>query len=171
MSATLLFEVGAEELPPSDLPDVLDALRTNAARDLADARLPYESLTIYSTPRRLAILARGLADRQPSQRGMVTGPPKKAAFDAAGKPTKAAEGFARSQGVGVDQLVTISTERGDYIAVDRVEEGRAASCPTCWRGSSRHCRSRNRCAGATASHGFLALCAGSSRSSTTSFCP
>ena len=127
MSVTLLFEVGAEELPPSDLPDVLEALRTNAARDLADARLPYESLTIYSTPRRLAILARGLADRQPSQRGTVTGPPKKAAFDASGKPTKAAEGFARSQGVGVDQLVTISTERGEYLAVDRVEEGRAAA--------------------------------------------
>jgi glycyl-tRNA synthetase beta chain len=118
--------VGAEELPPSDLPAVLDALRTNAARDLAEARLTYESLTIYSTPRRLAILVGGLADRQPSQRGMVTGPPKKAAFDATGKPTRAAEGFARSQGVGVDQLVTISTERGEYLAVDRIEEGRAA---------------------------------------------
>jgi glycyl-tRNA synthetase beta chain len=58
---------------------------------------------------------------------MVTGPPKKAAFDAAGKPTKAAEGFARSQGVAVDQLVTINTERGEYLAADRLEEGRPAT--------------------------------------------
>jgi glycyl-tRNA synthetase beta chain len=127
MSATLLFEIGAEELPPSELPGVLQALAESAAKDLDDARLSRESLTVYSTPRRLAIFVRGLATQQPSRRTLVTGPPKKAAFDAAGKPTKAAEGFARSQGVALDQLQTITTDRGEYLAVDRLEEGRPAA--------------------------------------------
>lgn len=127
MSATLLFEVGCEELPPSELPAVLAVLGDNAARDFGQARLAYETLTVHASPRRLALFAGGLADRQPSQRTTVTGPPKKAAFDAAGKPTKAAEGFARSQGVAVEQLTTIRTERGEYLAVDRLEEGRPAS--------------------------------------------
>ncbi|MBI2205870.1 MAG: glycine--tRNA ligase subunit beta [Candidatus Rokubacteria bacterium] len=127
MSATLLLEVGAEELPPSELPTVLAALGDNAARDLGQARLTYETLTVQASPRRLALVVVGLVDRQPPQRTTVTGPSKKAAFDAAGKPTKAAEGFARSQGVTVEQLMTISTERGEYLGVDRLEEGRPAA--------------------------------------------
>lgn len=126
MTRTLLFEVGAEELPPSELPGILATLAASAARDLGQARLAYEGLTVYSTPRRLALFVRSVAGRQPSQRTMVTGPPKKAAFDAGGKPTRAAEGFARSQGVRLELLVTINTDRGEYLAVDRLEEGRAA---------------------------------------------
>ena len=103
MTRTLLFEVGTEELPPSELPAVLDALSENATHELGEARLPFETVRVYSTPRRLAVQVAGLADRQTARRITVTGPPKKAAFDAAGRPTRAADGFARSQGVTVDQ--------------------------------------------------------------------
>ncbi len=127
MSHALLFELGTEELPPSELPTVLPALREHAARALADARLGFEALEVYSTPRRLALLVTGLAERQQARRTTVTGPPRKGAFDAAGKPTKAAEGFARSQGVALDQLRTIDTDRGEYVAVDKEEPGRSAA--------------------------------------------
>ena len=126
MTRTLLFEIGTEELPPSELPAVLDALSENATHELGEARLPFETVRVYSTPRRLAVQVAGLADRQTARRITVTGPPKKAAFDAAGRPTRAADGFARSQGVTVDQLVTITTERGEYLAVDRVDPGEEA---------------------------------------------
>jgi glycyl-tRNA synthetase beta chain len=122
----LLFELGTEELPPSELPTVLGALEERAASDLRDARLGFESLHVFSTPRRLAVSVTGLDGHQAALRTRAVGPPKKAAFDATGKPTRAAEGFARSQGVTVADLLTIATERGDYLAVDREEPGRPA---------------------------------------------
>lgn len=127
MTHSLLFEVGAEELPPSELPAVLHALEETAARLLGEARLPFASLRVYSTPRRLAVAVEGLAASQATQRVTVTGPPCKAAFDAAGAPTRAAEGFARAQGVSVDRLIVIETERGAYVAAEREEGGAAAA--------------------------------------------
>jgi glycyl-tRNA synthetase beta chain len=127
MSHTLLFEIGTEELPPSELPAALPALEQAAVRALGEARLAFERVQVYCTPRRFALVVSGLAARQEPLRTTITGPPKKAAFDAAGKPTKAAEGFARAQGVAVDQLITIDTERGEYLAADRTEPGRDAA--------------------------------------------
>ena len=69
MSHALLFEVGTEELPPSELPVVLRALEAGASRLLVESRLAYESLRVYSTPRRLAIAVGGLAERQESPDG------------------------------------------------------------------------------------------------------
>jgi glycyl-tRNA synthetase beta chain len=126
MSHALLFEVGTEELPPSELPLVLPALQGTAARLLQEAHLPYESLRIYSTPRRLAVVVGGLAESQDRQTVTVTGPPKKSAFDPTGKPTRAAEGFARAQGVPLDRLKVIMTERGEYLASEREEGGQPA---------------------------------------------
>ncbi|MBI2217189.1 MAG: glycine--tRNA ligase subunit beta [Candidatus Rokubacteria bacterium] len=126
MSHTLLFELGTEELPPSELPTVIAALEERAARDLREARLGFESLRVFSTPRRLAVSVTGLDGHQAALRTRIIGPPRKAAFDATGKPTRAAEGFARSQGVTVGDLLTINTERGDYLAVEREEPGRPA---------------------------------------------
>jgi glycyl-tRNA synthetase beta chain len=125
MSHALLFEVGAEELPPSELPGVLRALGTSAARMLADAGVGYELLRVYATPRRLALTVRGMAEVQERRTVTVTGPPKKAAYDAKGAPTKAAEGFARAQGVPLDRLVIIATDRGEYLAAEKEEGGQA----------------------------------------------
>lgn len=127
MSHTLLLEVGTEELPPSELPAVLRALEEGATRLLADVQLTHDALRVYSTPRRLAVLVEGLAERQARHTVTVTGPPSKAAFDGSGKPTRAAEGFARAQGVSLDQLRTIRTERGEYLAVEREEGGQPAA--------------------------------------------
>lgn len=127
MTHSLLFEVGTEELPPSEMPAVLPALIDNARKLLEDARLGFETARHFATPRRLAIVVDGLADRQTPLTTTVTGPPKKAAYDAQGKPTKAAEGFARSQGVSIEQVRTVQTERGEYLAVERREAGRAAA--------------------------------------------
>jgi hypothetical protein len=102
-------------------------LLARSLRRLRDARLPFETLTVYSTPRRLAVLVRGLIGRQASQRTTVTGPPKKAAFDAAGQPTKAAEGFARSQGVSVAELTTITMKRSHTCGRTRSPVGLPSS--------------------------------------------
>src|SRR5262249_46305802 len=126
MSHSLLFEIGTEELPPSELPLVLRALGETAMRLLQQARLGYESLRVYSTPRRLTVAVGGLGGDQERQTVTVMGPPKKSGFDAAGRPTRAAEGFARAQGVALDRLTTILTERGEYLAVEREEGGQPA---------------------------------------------
>jgi len=122
----LLFELGTEELPPSDLAAVLGALDDGARRMLEEARLGFAGLRVHSTPRRLALFVDGLQPEQTTVTVTVTGPPKKAAFDADGKPTRAAEGFARAQGVAVGSLITVATERGDYLAAQREERGRPA---------------------------------------------
>lgn len=126
MTRSLLLEVGAEELPPSELPAILRALEEAAAQVLEEARLGRPAVQVLASPRRLALLARGLDARQARQRVTVTGPPRKAAFDASGRPTRAAEGFARSQGMAVDALRIVQTERGEYLAAEREEGGGSA---------------------------------------------
>lgn len=126
MSRSLLLEVGTEELPPSELPAILRALEEGAGRALEEARLGRPAVEVLSSPRRLAVLAQGLDARQARQRVAVIGPPRKAAFDASRRPTRAAEGFARSQGVSVDALRVVETERGEYLAADREEGGQPA---------------------------------------------
>jgi len=123
MSHALLFEVGTEELPPSELPTVVRALEAAAVRMLGDAQVSHGDLRVYSTPRRLAVAVAGVAGRQDRRTVTVTGPPKKAAFDPSGVPTRAAEGFARAQGVPLDRLKVIPTDRGEYLAVEREEGG------------------------------------------------
>ena len=127
MSHTLLFELGTEELPPSELPVVLGSLEESPKRLCGEARLATGPVRVFSTPRRLAFVVLEVAERQAAEIKTVTGPPMKAAFDAAGRPTKAAEGFARSQGVPIDALRTIQTDRGEYLAVERREAGRSAA--------------------------------------------
>jgi glycyl-tRNA synthetase beta chain len=127
MTGALLFEVGTEELPPSELPEVLRALGEEAPRLLAEARLSFESARVFATPRRLALAVEGLAPHQERQTATVTGPPRRAAFDAGGAPTPAALGFARAQGVAVDRLKIVRTDKGEYVAVEREEGGQPAA--------------------------------------------
>jgi glycyl-tRNA synthetase beta chain len=123
MGKELLFEIGTEEIPSGYLPPALEDLRTVASRLLAEQRLTFAGIRSLGTPRRLTLFVDGLIERQADQRREVVGPPKAVAFDAEGKPTKAAEGFARAQGVPVDTLRVRTLDRGEYLVAIQEEQG------------------------------------------------
>jgi glycyl-tRNA synthetase beta chain len=124
--ADLLFEIGAEEIPAGFVPAALGQLETDLARALADARLAHGEVKAVGTPRRLAVWAREVGPRQSDARTEAFGPPVAQAYDAEGKPTPAALGFARSQGVDVSALTRAQTPKGERVAVAKVEKGRKA---------------------------------------------
>ncbi len=115
MSRDLLFEIGVEEIPSRPLYDATVQLKTDAAKALAEARLGYETLETFGAPRRLVLRVTGLAEGQEDRTLRAKGPAVKAAFDADGNPTKAAEGFARGKGVSVADLVRESEGGGEYV--------------------------------------------------------
>ena len=125
-SADFLLEIGTEEIPAGYIPPVLDQLREVAAQSLTEARLPFEDVRTLGTPRRLTLWVKGLTTLQPDQVTEVSGPPKRVAYDGDGNPTKAAIGFAKAQGVNVEDLKIVETERGEYVAVDKLEKGQSA---------------------------------------------
>jgi len=127
MGKELLFEIGTEEIPSAYLPAALAELSAQAARLLAADRLASTEIRALGTPRRLLLFVDGLPPRQADARREVIGPPKSAAFDAEGKPTRAAEGFARAQGVPVERLAVRTLERGEYVVA--VQEARGAATP------------------------------------------
>jgi len=127
MPTELLLEIGSEEIPAGFLPGALDALGELAAGALKESRLSHGAVTTMGNPRRLALIVREVAERQEDSVREVTGPPKKAAYDTDGRPTKAAEGFARSQGVDVGSLKVISTDKGEYLCAVIDEPGRPAT--------------------------------------------
>jgi glycyl-tRNA synthetase beta chain len=124
--ADLLFEIGAEEIPAGFLPPALQQLQDDLSRALGAARLGCGEIQSLGTPRRLAVFARDVAARQADATSQALGPPWSQAFDAEGKPTPAALGFARSQGVDPSRLERFQTPKGERIAVTRVERGRKA---------------------------------------------
>ncbi len=124
--ADLLFEIGAEEIPAGFAPAALRQLSEDLAKALDDARLGHGEVRAVGTPRRLAVWARDVAPRQGDAISQALGPPVAQAFDAAGNPTPAAAGFARSQGVEVSALERVDTPKGTRLAVTRVEKGRRA---------------------------------------------
>jgi len=124
--ADLLFEIGAEEIPAGFVPPALEQLERDLARALDDARLSHGEVKAVGTPRRLAVWARDVAARQPDAQSQALGPPVAHAFDAEGKPTQAALGFARSQGVEVSALERAPTPKGERLALTKVEKGRKA---------------------------------------------
>ncbi|NDY43082.1 glycine--tRNA ligase subunit beta [Dissulfurirhabdus thermomarina] len=122
----LLFEIGTEELPAGFLPGALEALEDLARRGLEAARLAHGPVRTLGTPRRLALFVDGLAEAQADLEERLTGPPAAAAFDGKGRPTRAAEGFARKHGVDVSALSVEETDRGAYVVLDRRVPGRPA---------------------------------------------
>jgi glycyl-tRNA synthetase beta chain len=124
--ADLLFEIGAEEIPAGFVPGALEQLERDLAKALDDARLLHGEVRSVGTPRRLAVWARDVAPRQADARSEAFGPPVAQAFDAEGKPTAAAIGFARSQGVDVSALVRAQTPKGERVSVTKVEKGKKA---------------------------------------------
>ncbi len=122
----LLFEIGVEELPVDDVVAGASQLETLARQELGKARLGFAELKTTGAPRRLVLQVKGLAPRQADEEQAVKGPPVKAAFDAQGNPTRAAEGFARKQGLTVDDLVRRSDGSGEYLYAVRTSIGRPA---------------------------------------------
>jgi glycyl-tRNA synthetase beta chain len=126
-TSDLLFEIGTEELPWTVIRGTIAHLDGAARAAFERARLSARSVQVYGTPRRLVVIAEGVATRQAEATTQVVGPPASAAFDAEGKPTRAAEGFAKSQGVAVGDLTVVTTEKGRYVAVARAEARQAAA--------------------------------------------
>ena len=105
MAKDLLFEIGAEEIPAGFMPNILGQLKQLAETKLNDAHLPFESIATYGTPRRLALIVKGLADTSAEISERHKGPSASIAYDADDNPTKAAIGFARGKGLDVADLV------------------------------------------------------------------
>lgn len=105
MAKDLLFEIGAEEIPAGFMPNILGQLKQLAETKLNDAHLPFESIATYGTPRRLALIVKGLADTSAEISERHKGPSASIAYDVDGNPTKAAIGFARGKGLDVADLV------------------------------------------------------------------
>jgi glycyl-tRNA synthetase beta chain len=122
-----VLEIGAENIPASYVPPAIEQLRADAAAMLARTRIDYGEIYATGTPRRLALVVRGLAAKQSPGEEVVTGPPASRAFGADGRPTPAAEGFARAQGMEVSKLERIDTPRGEYLGVRKKLEQRASA--------------------------------------------
>lgn len=122
-----LVELGTEELPPKALQRLSHAFRDELVQGIEAANLAHGSVTAYATPRRLAVLVEELATQQADQSIERRGPALAAAFDAAGKPTKAAEGFARSCGTTVDALEKLETDKGAWLVFRGEQKGQAAA--------------------------------------------
>ena len=126
-TAELLFEIGIEELPFEFVAPALTALRESAGRVLQDARLSFESVKTYGTPRRLVLVVNDLLTHQTAVVKETMGPSRMVAFDQTGQPTKAAMGFAAGQGVAVENLEIRETPKGEYLFAVKRDTGRATA--------------------------------------------
>jgi glycyl-tRNA synthetase beta chain len=125
--ATLLFELGTEELPPKALKRLAAALTEHFVSGLEQAGLEHGQVETFATPRRLALLIRECMLKQPDRQIARRGPALTAAFDKAGNPTKAAEGFARSCGTTVEQLDKLETDKGFWLTYQIEQPGQPAA--------------------------------------------
>ena len=124
MGRELLLEIGTEEIPARFLPPVLEEMAASFRKMLDAERIAVGEILTWGTPRRLALVAREVAEAQAEVETEEIGPPKAVAFDAAGKPTPAGLGFAKKQGVAVSDLIEVDTPRGVYLAVKKSTIGR-----------------------------------------------
>ncbi|MFW8600567.1 glycine--tRNA ligase subunit beta [Desulfobacterota bacterium M19] len=125
MKKQFIFEIGSEEIPAGYLLPALRSLRENFAAAMLELELPHGEIKGAVTPRRLAISVDDLADRQPDKTEEIIGPPEKAAFDAGGKPTRAALGFVKSRGASLSDIQIVNTARGEYLMIRQERRGRA----------------------------------------------
>ncbi len=124
--ATFLLEVGTEELPASFVSEAIAQWKTKVPAELEEQFLANDGVECYGTPRRLALLIKGLPQQQPDREEEVKGPPAKSAFRQ-GKPTKAATGFAASKGVSVEELEIRQTDKGEFVFVQQKIPGRVTA--------------------------------------------
>ena len=128
-TANCLIELGTEELPPTALKALSAAFEQGLLAGLraADLNFNADEVKSFATPRRLAILIPELQTQQPDKNIEKLGPAVAAAYDKDGKPSKAAEGFARSNGVGFDDLITIETDKGERLGFRSLAKGKAVT--------------------------------------------
>lgn len=122
-----LLEIRTEEIPAATLGGARMDLARRLEAALNEEGLAPSAMESYATPRRLAVIARGVPERQEDRFEEIVGPPVAAAYDAEGKPTGAAEGFARKQKVAVSDLVVVDSPRGSAVAARRTVPGRPAA--------------------------------------------
>ena len=126
MNGELLLEIGTEEIPAGYLANGLKSFLDLTLEMLKESRIEMDTpLRAYGTPRRLILIGRGLPQEQEDMSQEITGPPKSVAYDQDGHPTKAAEGFAKKQGVSIDELSTTTTSKGEYLYVKRQVAGKS----------------------------------------------
>ena len=121
MEQKLLFEIGTEEIPAKFMPGILDQLKGLAEKKLQELRVPFTSVTVFGTPRRMTFIADGVEETQASTVVESKGPSIKIAFGADGAPSKAAQGFARGQGIAVEDLIV----RDEYVYAVKQLTGQA----------------------------------------------
>jgi len=123
---TLLLEIGTEELPAADLQSALAQLTERMPAVLNDLRLEHGDIQVTGTPRRLVVRVEKVSPRQPDKTSIIKGPPADRAFDADGKPTPAATGFARGKGLKPEDLKVMEIDGGRYAAAEVHEIGKPA---------------------------------------------
>jgi glycyl-tRNA synthetase beta chain len=122
-NASLLLEIGTEDLPARFISPAMQQLKDNAEKILKESYIHFAGVRTYGTPRRLAVTIEGMSRMQEDRVKEIFGPSKKAAFDAQGTPTKAAHGFAASQGISVGDLVLKQKDKGEYVVAVIAEKG------------------------------------------------
>ncbi|WP_353096069.1 glycine--tRNA ligase subunit beta [Tissierella praeacuta] len=123
MNKSYLLEIGVEELPARFVGDALEQLKTNTLNLFKEERINYNNIKIYSTPRRLTLIAEGLEDKQGDLKEIVKGPSKKIAFDEEGNPTKALLGFMRGQGIDIASIYVEEYNGVEYVYANITKEG------------------------------------------------
>ncbi len=119
----LLVEIGTEEIPSGFIPQALGAMKDLLEKELKSHRIGYQDVKAMGTPRRLVLTGSELAPAQEKRFLEVIGPARRIAFDEKGLPTKAAMGFARGQGISVEELKIVQTEKGEYVCARKEEKG------------------------------------------------
>ncbi|WP_353651089.1 glycine--tRNA ligase [Nakamurella sp. A5-74] len=125
--ATVLFEIGLEELPWTEVTRSRDLVLAAVTAKLGASRLDHGAITVEATPRRIVVLIEAVAPREPDAERTVKGPKLAAAYDADGAPTKAAQGFARGQKIDVAQLQTVLIDGAEHVGVVVTDTGRGAA--------------------------------------------
>jgi glycyl-tRNA synthetase beta chain len=118
-----LLEIGTEEIPCGFIPRALEDMKGFLEKEFQNYRIAYKGIKAMGTPRRLVLTATGVATTQEGRLIEVIGPARRIAFDEQGQPTKAALGFARGQGIGVQELQLVKTDRGEYVCARKEEKG------------------------------------------------
>jgi glycyl-tRNA synthetase beta chain len=127
MGKELLLEIGTEEIPAGFISNALEEMALSIGRELHASRIAHGEVRTLGTPRRLVLLVKDVAEKQEDVKTEKVGPPLHLAFDDKGRPTKAALGFAKGQGLRVEDLTTVKGEKGEYLGAVKKEKGQPSS--------------------------------------------